>query len=96
MVYGQVFMTKILIPKMLKNDKRSGIINVGSIGARRPIHSNSVYTGTKSFISQFSQCLDLDYQNKLHRISYINIWFNYILTHFYFSCRYIDCKYWPN
>ena len=64
-VYSLVFITKILIPKMLENEKRSGIINVGS-GTTRFIYSNySVYTGTKAFVTQFSLCLNQDYHDKL-------------------------------
>ena len=49
-VYGLVFMTKILLPKLLENDKRSGIINIGS-GATRFFYSNfTPYSGTKAFV----------------------------------------------
>ena len=64
-VYGLVFITKILLPKLLENEKRSGIINIGS-GVTRFTYSNfSAYTGTKAFVTQFSQCLSQDYQDKL-------------------------------
>ena len=64
-VHSLVVTTKILIPKLLENDKRSGIINIGSGVTRFTYPNFSCYTGTKSFVTQFSQCLSLDYQDKI-------------------------------
>ena len=64
-VHSVAFVTKILIPKLLENDSKSGIINVGSDVMRQILPNFSWYSGTKAFITQFSDWLRLDYQDKI-------------------------------
>jgi short-subunit dehydrogenase len=54
-VVGLTFITKLLLPKMLKNDKRGGIINIGSGTTEFVYTGMSVYSSTKSYVTWFSQ-----------------------------------------
>jgi short-subunit dehydrogenase len=47
-------MTKIVIPKLMKRDKKSAVINLSSIAANTP---SSIYAATKKFNDFFSRSL---------------------------------------
>jgi len=54
---------KHIFPTMEKNNEGL-IINVSSDAAYLPIPGNAVYSGTKAFIKQFTECLYLDIRKK--------------------------------
>uniref|UniRef100_A0A7S3J729 Uncharacterized protein n=1 Tax=Euplotes harpa TaxID=151035 RepID=A0A7S3J729_9SPIT len=58
-------MTKLLIEKLLNNEKRSGIINVGSEPAHFIYKNCPIYSATKAYITKFSECLGADYSEKI-------------------------------
>ena len=63
--YSLWVVTKILLPKMLLNDKRGGIISISSGVTRFTYPNIAAYTGTKAFLTHFSECLNHDHKDKL-------------------------------
>ncbi len=51
---SMAMMTKIVIPKLMKRDKKSAVINLSSIAANTP---SSIYAATKKFNDFFSRSL---------------------------------------
>ena len=64
-VYPVVFLSKVIIPKMLNREKRSLIMNLASVSAVVPFPYISVYAATKSFNLVLSRCLGLEYEGKI-------------------------------
>ena len=52
-----VYLTRSILPRMLKRDKKSGIIFTSSIGSQRIAPCLSTYVATKAFNDHFSQSL---------------------------------------
>ena len=63
-INAAIFVSRYFLPKFKArfeaNGKRSCIINVGSMGSKRPSERTSVYCGTKAFIRLFSLSLQKD------------------------------------
>ena len=64
-ITGNVVFTKIFIPKLLANEKRSGMIFIGSSSNEAPNPGLAIYSGTKAFILQFSNSLALEHEDKI-------------------------------
>jgi short-subunit dehydrogenase len=52
-----VVLSRRIIPRMLKREKRSGIINISSIMGTMPFPRRSTYCGTKAFNDYFSRSI---------------------------------------
>ena len=65
-----VYLTRALLPRMLKREKRSGIIFNGSIAAAFVSPSMSIYSGSKAFVDHFTKCLAYENPNKIDVLSY--------------------------
>jgi short-subunit dehydrogenase len=61
-VDAPVMLIKKVLPVMMENQK-GVIINVSSLAAYMPTASNAMYTGTKSFLKNFTESLHLDVAN---------------------------------
>ncbi len=61
-VDAPVLLVKKVLPVMMEN-KTGIIINVSSLAAYMPTASNAMYTGTKSFLKNFTESLHLDVSN---------------------------------
>ena len=64
-VTGNVVFTKIFIPKLLANEKRSGLIFIGSSATVSPRPNLAIYSATKSFIIQFSNSIAEEHKDKI-------------------------------
>lgn len=61
-----VEMTRIVLPKMMQNNK-GAIINVASISGTVPTALLTVYSATKAFVDYFSRNLNVEYNsNSIH------------------------------
>ncbi|BEK14235.1 SDR family NAD(P)-dependent oxidoreductase [Campylobacter lari] len=58
-IKGLLYITKATLPLLRKN-KNSYIINIGSIAGSIAYHGGNVYCGTKAFVAQFSKALRTD------------------------------------
>ena len=63
-IIGNTVITKIFIPKLLANEKRAGIINIGSCAYEAPSPGLAVYSATKAYIQQFSTSLAEEYRKE--------------------------------
>lgn len=61
-VDAPVRLIKKVLPVMMEN-RKGIIINVSSLAAYMPAASNAMYTGTKSFLKNFTESLHLDVMN---------------------------------
>ena len=63
-INAAIFVARYFLPKFKarfeKDGKRSCVINVASIGGKRPYEGNSVYCGTKAFNRLFSLSMQKD------------------------------------
>lgn len=62
MMYVNTFpipiVTKCILPKIIKREKRGAVITVSSVAAEEIIYQGlSVYSGTKAFDQRFSEIL---------------------------------------
>ena len=64
-VISVVYLTKIIINKMLKKTKKSLVIGSGSVMGRMRIKTRSIYASTKSFLESFNETLSSEYKNKI-------------------------------
>ncbi|CAI2373598.1 unnamed protein product [Moneuplotes crassus] len=64
-ITSNTVMAKIFIPKLLANDKRGGMINIGSSSCSQPFPNLSVYSASKSYIRQFSNSIHEEYKDKI-------------------------------
>ena len=62
-VYSLVRITKILIPQLIKRNKKSAILNVGSVAGLRPMPYFAAYSATKAFTSFFTTALSIEYSH---------------------------------
>ena len=60
-----VFITKIIIEKMLKRNKKSLIIGSGSVMGRMRLPTRSIYGSTKCFLQSFYEILQREYGKKI-------------------------------
>lgn len=65
-----VYLTRNLLPRMLKREKRSGIIFNASIGADISVPCNSTYCGSKAFADHFAKSLAYENPEKIDVLSY--------------------------
>ena len=63
-VVGNTVITKILIPKLLENE-RSGMVFVGSVSYMGPCPKLAVYSASKNYVHQFALSLDKEYKDKI-------------------------------
>jgi len=64
-VISVVYLTKIIISKMLKKTKKSLVIGSGSVMGRMRIKTRSIYASTKSFLESFNETLSREYKDKI-------------------------------
>jgi 17beta-estradiol 17-dehydrogenase / very-long-chain 3-oxoacyl-CoA reductase len=62
-------MTHWLVPKMLKREKRSAIVNLSSVAGEYPLPFISVYSATKAYNDFFSQSIEMEYSQKIDILS---------------------------
>ena len=62
-IYSLVRMTKALMPQLIKRNKKSAIINVGSVAGLRPMAFFTTYSASKAFTNFFSAALSIEYTN---------------------------------
>ena len=68
-IYPAVFLTKLIIPKMMNRNRRSLIINLASASTVIPAPYLSVYAATKTFNSSLAKCLALEYKGNIDFMS---------------------------
>ena len=56
-INSQVYMTRLLLPRLLARQSRSALINTASRSALVPSGFTPIYCATKSFNLSFSQCM---------------------------------------
>ncbi len=66
-----VQLTRVFLPE-LKSHSRSYILNMGSLSAYFPCAYKTVYSGSKAFISQFSQALNEELRGSPVSITVVN------------------------
>ena len=64
-INSQTYMTHIMLPKLLERKSRSAIINLSSIGARRPAAIYPTYNASKAYVQCHSLCLHDAYKDKI-------------------------------
>ncbi|CAI2374829.1 unnamed protein product [Moneuplotes crassus] len=64
-ITANTVMTKIFIPKLLANDQRAAMINIGSFIYNVPKPTLAVYSASKAYIHQFSTSLAEEYKSKI-------------------------------
>ena len=64
-VTGFTLVTKILLPKLLGNETRGGIINIGSATITRKFHKMNVKASAKAYIEMLSKSIAAEYPDKL-------------------------------
>lgn len=69
-ILGLVRLTKLILPKMIKN-KNGHIVNIGSIAGNYPYAGSNVYGASKAFVKQFSLNLRADLFDKNIRVTNI-------------------------
>jgi short-subunit dehydrogenase len=62
-------LTHELLPKMLKRELRSAIINLSSVAGENPIPHISGYSASKAYGDFLSQALELEYSQKIDILS---------------------------
>ncbi len=68
-ILPMTIMSHEAIPRMLKREKRSAIINLSSVAGQYPLPYLAVYSSTKAFNDFFSQSLEMEYSNKIDILS---------------------------
>jgi short-subunit dehydrogenase len=63
------FLTHALLPKLLRREKRSAIINLASVAGENPLPYISVYSASKAYGDFLSQALELEYSQKIDILS---------------------------
>ena len=64
-VIAPSLLTKIILPILKKREKKSAIINIGSFTGKHPFPFISAYSGSKAFVSAFSESLLVENQYKI-------------------------------
>ena len=64
-IVGLTLVTKILLPKLLANETKGGIINIGSESATYIYQGMNVYSSTKSYVAMLSNSIAAEYPDKL-------------------------------
>jgi len=62
-ILSVTMMTHVVLPDMLKKGKGI-VVNISSAAGDSPIPLLSVYSATKSFVTTFSKCIQLEYGHK--------------------------------
>lgn len=70
-ITSTVLLTRLFLEQISKQ-QASYILNVGSLGGRFVVPRKLVYGATKSFISYFTRCLQLEQANSLVRVSLLS------------------------
>lgn len=65
-----VYLTRNILPRMLKRDKLSGIIFTASIAADFITPCIATYSGTKAFVDHFAKCLAYENPDKIDVLSF--------------------------
>jgi len=65
----QVFLSRKIIPLMLKREKRSGIVNVSSMTGTCPLPYDALYSSSKAFNDYLSRALSIECHKKIDIIS---------------------------
>jgi len=68
-IFPATFLTKRIIPRMLRREKRSGIITVSSHQAFITFPEYSLYSCTKAYLDHLSCCLLEEYSDKIDFLS---------------------------
>lgn len=63
------FLTHYIIPKFLKREKRSAIINLSSVAGEYPIPFISTYSATKAYNDFLTQAIQMEYSYKIDILS---------------------------
>lgn len=58
-VKGLLYVTRAFLPGMVSRAK-GHVVNIGSVAGSAPYRGGNVYSGTKAFVSSFSDCLRAD------------------------------------
>lgn len=64
-VVALTIITKLVIPKLLLNENRGGIINIGSGTTRNIYPGMNVYSSTKAYVTMLSESIAEEYKDKL-------------------------------
>eukprot|EP00002_Diphylleia_rotans_P034053 TRINITY_DN728_c0_g1_i1.p1 TRINITY_DN728_c0_g1~~TRINITY_DN728_c0_g1_i1.p1 ORF type:complete len:342 (+),score=82.64 TRINITY_DN728_c0_g1_i1:54-1079(+) len=62
-IYAATLMTRIFMPQMVER-KRGAVMNVGSCSASHPTPMLALYSATKAYLRQWSECLTYEYREK--------------------------------
>ena len=65
-----MYLTRALLPQMLKWENRSGIILNASVTADFILPCVATYGASKAFVDQFAQCLAFENIDKIDVLSY--------------------------
>ncbi len=65
-----VYLTRSILPSMLKREKRSGIIFTSSIGANYTIPGMATYAASKTFNDSFGRSLAYEVYEKVDVLSF--------------------------
>ena len=76
-VYPSLFLSKLLIPSMLKRSNRSLVINLSSITGVRPVPIRGAYGATKAFNDILARSLFMELDQK---IDFLSVKPNYVST----------------
>ncbi|CAI2374877.1 unnamed protein product [Moneuplotes crassus] len=64
-ITANTLMAKIFIPKLLANETRAGMVNVGGYLSYFPCPFLTVYSASKAYMTQFSTSLSEEYKHKI-------------------------------
>ena len=65
-----VYLTRSLLPRMLKREKRSGIIFNASFAAEVVLPCHATYSASKVFVDHFAKCLAFENPDKIDVLVY--------------------------
>lgn len=71
-VFGYYYTMKYALPRMMEQEKKGSIVNVGSIGGMRPLSTTSPYTSSKGAIIQMTRTAAAEYARYGIRINCVN------------------------
>eukprot|EP01017_Pseudomicrothorax_dubius_P041231 TRINITY_DN6571_c0_g1_i1.p1 TRINITY_DN6571_c0_g1~~TRINITY_DN6571_c0_g1_i1.p1 ORF type:complete len:326 (-),score=69.43 TRINITY_DN6571_c0_g1_i1:92-1069(-) len=71
-IYPMVLLSRVLIPQMLRRQKKSGIINLSSGLGLRPFAYVTTYSSTKAFADFFSRGIAYEFEDKIDILSHMS------------------------
>ena len=60
-----IMMTKLFVEKLIKREKKSAIINVGSTVGYNVMSGNAVYCATKAAVMYFTEAIGIELKGKI-------------------------------